>query len=156
MTDPDNEKQNGLRPDPRATGTLSIVSIGALVLAILLTAVPLLTSVWRGFDQLVALGVLQPILAAFLSLAIVLGIRLAGGRYVGERRKGGTSASSAAIAVRLWALCFSLLAGAMLLFAAVQHVPEWLQHAPASRSINAEVEVKGAAGSTATKVRVGQ
>ena len=147
--------KGNLRPNPRAKWTFTALSVGAFALAIALTAVPLGIAVSREFDQLIALGLLQPLVAAFLSLAIVLGVRVAGGRYVGERRKGGTSASSAAIAVRLWALCFSLLAGAMLLFVAVQQVPRWLEAAPGARK-KVEVEVDSPGGQAATRIRIAQ
>lgn len=149
--------RGNLRPSPRAKWTLIALSVGALVLAIVLTVVPLVITVSRAFDQLITLGLLQPMVAAFLALTIILGIRIVGGRYVGERRKGGTSASSAAIAVRLWALCFSLLAGSMLLFAALQRPPQWLEPAHGDRKkVETVVEVNGAAGSAATRIKVAQ
>lgn len=153
----DEAKKKNLRPSPRAEWQLIALSIGALLLALVMTAVPLFVTLSRGFDQLISLGLLQPMVAAFLSLAIVFGVRIVAGRYVGERRKGGTSASSAAIAVRLWALCFSLLAGAMALFVAVQRAPEWLDSARRDgKKVETTVEMNSAAGSTATKIKIVQ
>lgn len=154
-----NEKtdKKSLGPNSRPRWTLVALGVAAFALAVSLTAVPLYLTIARGFDQLVSLGLLQPIVAAFLALAIVLGIRVTAGRYVGERRKGGSSASSATIALRLWALCFSLLTGAMLLFAALARSPEWLRNERADwKPIHMQVEANVVAGSTTANVRVRQ
>jgi hypothetical protein len=77
-------------------------------------------------DDFIRLGLLQPAIAAFFALALVLSVRVMLGRFVNDRRKGVNSASSAAIAVRLWAICFVLLVGAMLLSSLVARLPDGL------------------------------
>lgn len=80
---------------------------------------------WRPpWDEVVKLGLLQPAIAAFFALTLVLSARVAFGRFVNDRRKGVNSASSAAIAVRLWAICFALLVVAMLLSSLVARLPD--------------------------------
>jgi len=94
----------------------------------------------KQFDQL---GLTVPAVAALLSLVIVLSMRLTWGRFSNERRKGVMSASSAVIGVRLWAFCFALLLGGMLLSAIVARLPDSLssQFEESPKSIETQIEL---------------
>jgi chromate transport protein ChrA len=93
-------------------GTICVAAFG---LAVVIAVVPLWQTQAQIISQFIALGLLQPIIAAFLAAAIVMGFRCTNGLYFNERRKDARSASNAVIAVRLWAICFVLLFFAMLL-----------------------------------------
>jgi hypothetical protein len=88
-------------------------------------------------------GLLQPVIAAFIAFAIVLTARLTLGRFSNDSRKGTVSASSATIAVRLWALCFALLFGAILMSSAVSKWDGSLaaQNGAAPKHLETELEV---------------
>jgi hypothetical protein len=77
----------------------------------------------RNPDEWLRLGLLQPLVAALLAFSVVVAMRGITGAFVGASPKGATSASSATIAVQLWAICFSLLVGAMLLTAVISRSP---------------------------------
>lgn len=154
MTEPAKKTERAL--DARARWTFGALAIGSFSLTALLTAVPLYVGLQQRFDAVVKLGLVQTLALALLALAIVSGTRLTLGRYVGERRKGGSSASSATIAVRLWALCFALLAGATLLFAAVEKMTP-SPAAPigqAARPRPMEIELQGPGVGSGLKIKV--
>ncbi|MCC5611621.1 hypothetical protein LC612_34040 [Nostoc sp. CHAB 5834] len=60
-------------------------------------------------DFTVKAEMMLPFIASILALAIVAGARVVNGSFSNDTRKGAVSASGATIAVRLWAICFSLL-----------------------------------------------
>lgn len=122
-----------------------------LVIGLLLLSVTSIIVVLRlalGSEAFLKLGLLHPAVAAVVAYVIVLAMRLAGGPFANDRRKGVTSASSTAIAVRLWAMCFSLIVGAMLLWALVARLPnEFASRADAAPQVIEErSEIKAAAG----------
>lgn len=132
-----------------------VVAVAPLLSAAILVAV----AVPFKLEEFSKQGLLQPAVAAFLALSIVLSMRLTWGRYSNERRKGVLSASSASIAVRLWAMCFSVIFGAMLLSALATHLPDRLgapaPHEP--KSVETHIEVKPAGAPPAvTSVKVTQ
>lgn len=143
---------------PRASWSYMLFSSGAFALAVLLPSIALYFALKQGIERFIKLGLLQPLIAALLAFAIVVGARLTRGRYVNERRKGATSASSATIAVRLWAICFALLAGTMLLFAILAQSPEGLfKRTGLPKSVETQIEVKSAGAAPAvTSVKVTQ
>ncbi len=99
------------RTGPRYQARWITVAVVPIFLAVLIMALTL-PSNW---DTIAKAGVVQPAVAALIALTIVLSMRLTWGRYSNDRRKGVISASSATIAVKLWALCFALLFGSMIL-----------------------------------------
>lgn len=142
----------------RAKLAYAAVSIWGMVLATVLIADVVWLSINSGLGRLVELGLFQPMLAALLALVIVLGIWLAKGRYVDEQRKGVRSASSSTIAVRLWALCFVLLFGAMMLAALVTSVQrQTITFGGASKSKDKiEIESDATAAGNSTSIKVSQ
>lgn len=150
--------KNGRRVTERATWMYLALVFGSFAIAMVLTTITLWFALSAGFDQIVKLGLLQPIVAALLALTIVMAMRLVKGRFVAERRKGSTSASSATIAVRLWALCFALLAAAMLLFELVAQLPMLVgtQRAKLATTVETEVEVKSSSAPAIAKIKVSQ
>lgn len=117
--------------------SLAVIPIGFAVLITTLS----LRSDWNA---VVKAGIVQPALAALIALAVVLSMRLVLGRYSNDRRKGSISASSATIAVKLWALCFALLFGSMILASVVN---TWFDGTPAKsdasvKSVETQLEVK--------------
>lgn len=92
---------------------------GALAFGIIIISVLILTEIiiiMRKFklDDVIQLGLLQPLCAAIIASAITIGTWIAKGGFANEQRKGVRSASSSAIAIKLWALCFTLFISAML------------------------------------------
>jgi hypothetical protein len=136
-------ESTGLKPSTKARWFYRawwlVVALAPLLAIVLAARAPS-----DQLDAFLKLGLLQPAVAALLSLTIVLSMRLTWGRFVNERRKGVGSASSAAIAVRLWAICFVLLVGAMLLSALVARLPDNLlmRAGNAQKAVKARVEVK--------------
>lgn len=136
------------------------LAYSVLSLTILLLTEGLIVLIIRDADeQLVKFGLLQPLFAALIALAVVMGAWVAKGNFTNEQRKGVRSASSSTIAVRLWALCFVLLVGAMQLSAflsAVQfHV---VPKTGASRSPGKKIVVKSTTtlGATSASIKVVQ
>jgi hypothetical protein len=74
--------------------------------------------------ELAKQGLVQPTIAALIAASVVLSMRMTWGRYSNDRRRGNISASSATIAVRLWAICFALLMGSMLIASVVARLPD--------------------------------
>jgi hypothetical protein len=150
--------KKGLRVTKRANWTYLTLVFGSFAIAMVLLTTTLWFSLSAGFDQVVSLGLLQPIVAALLALTVVMAMRLVKGRFVGERRKGSTSASSATIAVRLWAMCFALLAGAMLLFELLAQLPTLAGTQPGklATTVETEVEVTSSSAPATAKIKVSQ
>jgi chromate transport protein ChrA len=116
---------------------------------LILAAAPLLTVTIAArasadrLKQFGDLGLVQPSISALTALVVVLSMRLTWGRFATMGRKGRTSASSAVIAVQLWALCFALLFGSMLLSSAVSR---WsgtfaAKNDPFPKSVETELQV---------------
>ncbi|WP_156167281.1 hypothetical protein [Sphingomonas sp. Ag1] len=116
--------------------TVAAIPFALAVLIMVLT----LPSDW---DTIAKAGLVQPAVAALIALAIVLSMRLTWGRYSNDRRKGVISASSATIAVKLWALCFALLFGSMMLGSVVNKwtgTPSGKSEAP-PKAVETQLEV---------------
>lgn len=114
----DSRKGNGLKPDPTARTVHALMPLGLFLLTIVLGGLLCLVPL----SSLVELGLIQPMAAALMALAIVTGVRLTKGRFIDGRRKGTMSASSATIAVKLWAVCFALFMAAILASAYLIHL----------------------------------
>jgi hypothetical protein len=154
----DQQGLKGLKSRWRAKAAYAAISLCAVLLALLLAVITVCFAQGPSFAKFVELGLFQPIVAALLALAIVMGIWVAKGRYTNERRKGVSSASSSTIAVRLWAICFALLLGAMLLSAFLARLPPdvFTPAAGAMKPVEARGELrssdKGPAASASVKV----
>lgn len=141
----------------RARLARAAISFWGLGSAMLLVALSVAITAFAGLERFTELGLLQPMLAGLLSLAFVMGIWIAKGRFVNERRKGVSSASSSAIAVRLWAICFALLFTSMMVSAVVntaqRHPLGWIGASKITEV--SRDEVLGPQGnSTSTSVKV--
>jgi hypothetical protein len=103
----------------------------------------LLWSLPPDWEIIAKTGFVQPAVAALLAFSIVLVIRLTWGGFSNETRKGTISASSATIAVKLWAVCFALLFGSMLLSSLASKWPEGFrqQDVPAAKPVETQLEV---------------
>lgn len=148
-------KSAGLKGSKKARWTFRaiwlIVSVGPI-----LTIVLIANASTDRLDDFGKLGLVQPSVAALIALAVVMSMRLTWGRFANQRRKGVSSASSSAIAVRLWAVCFALLVGAMLLSALVTRLPtDLLRRADhPSKTFVKRIEVKPAGAASAATYSV--
>lgn len=126
---------------------LAPIAVGAAILSVALPS---------DWDDFLRLGLLQPAVAALLALTVILSTRLLLGRYSNDRRKGVSSASSATIAVRLWAICFALLLGGILLSAVIARLPDDLltRSDGSPNQMEAHVELNGANGAPAVRTSV--
>jgi len=151
-----NGQTQGLKRSRKARWIYRIqwlVLVSAPVVAIILVAHASAARL-ADFEKL---GLVQPAVAALLSLAVILGMRLTWGRFADRARKGMSSASSAAIAVKLWMGCFTVLMAAMLLSTFVARLADKLtpQSDESRKSIETQIEVKaGAAAPAVTAVKV--
>lgn len=133
VEDPQPQGQAKLsRTGPSYRARWIAVAVIPIVLALLVMAVSL-PSDWHTIANA---GVVQPAVAALIALTIVLSMRLTWGRYSNDRRKGVISASSATIAVKLWALCFALIFGSMILGSVVN---KWSSGLSAKSDASAKV-----------------
>lgn len=120
MINKDTSKGANIKRCRRNLHRMGMRSIyGALAFSVIIIAVLILTEfiiIVREFklDDLMQLGLLQPLCAAIIASAITIGTWMAKGGFANEQRKGVRSASSSTIAIKLWALCFTLFISAML------------------------------------------
>jgi membrane protease YdiL (CAAX protease family) len=146
----ETRKSLGVAVTPKALwlyrGWWLVIGIAVLTVAASLVVLGLTLK----FEAFLQLGLLQPAIAAIGAFATVLSLRLLGGPFRNERRKGGVSASSTAIAVRLWAMSFALLVGAMLLSGLVARLPDKFQAQAGTplKVVEERSEVKSAAGAS--------
>lgn len=139
----DEPKKSGFRRTANGRRAFRARWLVVALSPILVAAVLLLWALPRETVEPSKLGLVQPVIAALLALTVVLSMRLTWGRFTNQRRKGVSSASSAAIAVRLWAICFALLFAAILLSALLARLPNPLftRAESATKAVEAHVEV---------------
>lgn len=102
--------------------------------------------------ELAKQGLVQPTIAALIAMSVVLSMRMTWGRYANDRRKGNISASSATIAVRLWAICFALLMGSMLVASVVARLPDDLLARTDAQAKAAEIQLEVSTNQSAPAV----
>lgn len=137
----DSENTPPLRPTKlrRAGPNYRARWIALITLPISIAVLIMALSLPSDWNAIAKAGVVQPAVAALIALTIVLSMRLTWGRYSNDRRKGVISASSATIAVKLWALCFALLFGSMILASVVKI---WFDRLPAKSDGSANASAK--------------
>lgn len=121
--EPKPEPKPAPRPEWEWPRRLRSLRMTALIVPLAITAVVLVALLFAGLEKLAEVGIIQPVLAATVSFAIVAGIRVTKGRYKSGHKKGEVSPSDALLAGRLWLQVFLALMAAILLSSVAQRLP---------------------------------